>query len=229
MFCANCGEKIPDDSKFCTECGGNTSETPTAEKKKKRKIRWPLLISGLVIIFGTLLAVFYFAIPKNTAIYTHPVIGFSFNYPKNLNVATSTLPAEAGCSTEPCLIVLKDPAYNNESVNWILVMSVASMGGDKAKLQTALDDDISKGVATAVTVDGIKMAKYVNNPDNPSEEATAIYKSMGLDPSREQSMYEFLTDDSAAMVGFRTPPAGAPADYDDFLNIWSWRNSSAAE
>lgn len=228
MYCTNCGKKIPDDSKFCPECGGNASETPIAQKKKK--IRWPLLIPLLVVILGIWVAVFYFyvVIPKNTAVYTHPILGFTFDYPKTLSVATSTQ-AGAQCPNEPCFIALKNPSYNNEAVNWILVIPVALMGGDKAKLQTSLDEDVSKGLATTITVNGIKMNKYVNDPNNPSKEATAIYGSMGLDPSKEQSMYEFLTDDSAAMVGFRTPPTGAPADYDDYLNIQSWRNSSAAQ
>lgn len=227
MYCANCGKKIPDDSGFCPECGGNASETLTVGKK--RKIRWPLLITGLVVLFGLVPAlIFYLAFPKNIATYTHPVIGFTFNYPKTLTVATSTQ-AAAQCPNKPCFIALNDPSYNNEAVNWILVVPVASMGGDKAKLQAALDEDISKGVATAVTVKDIKMAKYINDPNNPSEEAIAIYESMGLDPSKEVSMYQFLTDDSAAMVGFRTLPTGAPADYDDYLDIWSWRNSSAAQ
>ncbi len=228
MYCANCGQKIPDDSKFCPVFGGNASETPISGKK--RKIRWPILIAGIVIIFGTLLTIFIFygATTENTAVYIHPVVGFAFAYPKNLNVETPTL-TSFECAAEPCFIVLKDPAYNNESVNWIFIIPVASMGGDKVKLQAVLDEDVSKGLATSITVNGIKMTKYVNDPDNPSKEATAIYSSMGLDPSREQSVYEFLTDDSAVMVGFRTPPSGAPAGYDAFLNIDSWVNTSDAK
>ncbi len=229
MYCANCGKKVPDDAKFCPECGGNASETPTAPKK--RKIRWPLLIAGLVLLFGALItgAISYFKTSSNIAIYIHPTADFAFAYPKNLNVETPTLPADAGCTAEPCSIIFKDPAYNNESVNWIFIIPVASMGGDKVKLQAVLDEDVSKGLATSITVNGIKMNKYVNDPDNPSKEATTIYKSMGLDPSKEQSVYEFLTDDSAVMVGFRTPPTGAPANYDDFLDINSWVNTSAAK
>lgn len=228
MYCANCGKKIPDDSKSCPGCGGNASEKPISGKK--RKIRWPILIIGLVIIFGLVPAViYYFAVLQNIAIYTHPLVGFTFAYSKDLTLETPTLPAGSNCPAEPCLIVLKDPAYDNEGVNWIFIIPIAYMGGDKAKLQTLLDEDIAKGWATAVTVNGIKMAKYVNDPANPIEEIIALYEMMGLDPSREQSVYEFLADDSAITVGFRMPPTGAPAGYDLYLDISSWRNQSTAE
>jgi hypothetical protein len=103
------------------------------------------------------------------------------------------------------------------------------MGGDKAKLQESFDQDVSGGLATAETINGIKMNKYVNDPSKPVELLLAFYQALGIDSSGEQSMYLFIAGDSGIMVGFRAPPTGAPANYKDYLNIRSWKNSPVAE
>ncbi len=233
MYCENCGKKVPSDSKFCPDCGGNVSEASSSEKEKKpqgsraRKIAtWAGYCLVFLLIAGGV--AYYFIGVSKIAVYTHPTLGFTLAYSKTLNVET---PAITGyqCLTEPCLILLKNPSYNNDSVNWIFIIPISFMGGDRAKLQAESDKDVSDGAATAITVNDIKMNKYVNDPNKPVETILSLYKMLSLDPSKEESVYTFLTNESGIMVGFRTPPTGAPGDYKDYLNIQSWKNSAAVK
>lgn len=36
MFCKECGKKMPEDSKFCPECGTNNSAKKTVKKETKK-------------------------------------------------------------------------------------------------------------------------------------------------------------------------------------------------
>jgi hypothetical protein len=186
------------------------------------------VLIGIALILAGLLYLGVLNVSKQQQ-YSHPTIGFIFNYPQALNLETPTLPDSSDCPTEPCFIVLKNPSYNNEAVNWIFAIPISLMGGDKAKLQESFDQDVSGGLATAETINGIKMNKYVNDPSKPVELLLAFYQALGIDSSGEQSMYLFIAGDSGIMVGFRAPPTGAPANYKDYLNIRSWKNSPVAE
>lgn len=178
------------------------------------------ILIGIALI---LVGLFYFDVFKisKQQQYSHPTVGFAFNYPKTLNLETPALPEGSSCPTEPCLIVLKNPSYNNEAVNWIFAIPISFMGGDKAQLQAGLDQDVSDGIATAETINNIKMNKYVNDPNKPVETILAFYQMLGLDSSKEQFMYMFIAGDSDIIIGFRVPPTGAPASYKDYLSIKS--------
>jgi len=186
------------------------------------------ILIGIALILIGLFYLGVFKISKQQQ-YSHPVIGFAFNYPQALNLETPALPEGSNCPTEPCFIILKNPSYNNESVNWIFAIPISYMGGDKATLQESLDQDVTSGFATAETINGIKMNKYVNDPNKPVETLLAFYKTLGLDSSKEQSMYMFIAGDSGIMVGFRVSPAGAPANYKDYLNIQSLKVQPVAK
>lgn len=225
MYCADCGKRIPEGSKFCPKCGGNASGTPSSEKENKPRRHRTLIC--IAAIFGILIIVslvsFFTGISNFKSQYKHPILGFTFDYPKALTLETPTLPGPK-CPHEPCFITLKNPSYDNEVVNWIAISPVTSMGKNKTDLQAGLDDDASKGLATSLTVDGIKMNKYINNPDKPTNVFLTIGKMTGLDPSQEKIMYIFVIGNSGFMMAFKTPPSGAPADYNLYLNIQSWKN-----
>ncbi len=227
MYCAKCGAKVPEDSKFCPKCGGNVLEerAPSSEKEKKPRRHRTLIY--IAVIFGVLIIVpliFYSIGASNfKSQYKHPILGFTFDYPKTLTIETPT-PASSECPNEPCFIVLKNPPYNNEVVNWIAISPVTSVGKNKTDPQSGLDDDVSKGLATAITVGGVKMNKYINNPDKPTDVFLTIGKMTGIDPSQEKFMYIFIMGNSGVMVAFKTPPTGASADYNLYLDIQSWKN-----
>lgn len=224
MFCAKCGIKVSGSSKFCQKCGGNVAEKSSPEKEKKLRHRVPvyaMVIFGILII---LFLIFYFAgISNFNAQYKHPILGFTFDYPKTLILETPPTP-DYPCPNNPCFIVLKNPSYHNEVVNWIMISTVSSMGKDKTDMQANLDKDVSRGWATALTVNGIKMNEYINDPKKPTNSFITIGKMVGLDPSQEKSMYTFFIGNTGAMVFFKTPPTGAPADYNTYLDIQSWKN-----
>lgn len=48
MYCPNCGKQVPEESKFCNECGANmqTGNVPTCVDDRKSK-----LVAGLLQIF----------------------------------------------------------------------------------------------------------------------------------------------------------------------------------
>lgn len=62
MFCSNCGESIPDNSKFCLKCGakleteevsGGDKGTEQNDKNKKKKKKWiPFLIGGIAAVIA---------------------------------------------------------------------------------------------------------------------------------------------------------------------------------
>lgn len=186
------------------------------------------ILIGIALI---LVGLFYFDVFKisKQQQYSHPTIGFTFNYPKALNLEAPALPEGTSCPTEPCFIVLKNPSHNNEAVNWIFAIPISFMGGDKAQLQAGLDQDVSDGIATAETINNIKMNKYVNDPNKPVETILAFYQMLGLDSSKEQSMYMFIAGDSDIIIGFRVPPTGAPANYKDYLSIQSLKIKPTAK
>jgi len=234
MYCANCGTKVPENSKFCPKCGGNAVDKSSSEKsEKEKKPRRRRTLIYIAVVFGVLiivpLIIFYFVGVSNfKSQYKHPILGFTFDYPKTLNVETPK-PTDYKCPNEPCFVVLKNPSYNNEVVNWVAISSVSSMAKNKTDLQAGLDGDVSKGLATAMTVNGIKMNKYINNPDKPTNVFLTIGKMLGLDPSQEKFMYIFIMGDSGLMVAFKTPPTEAPADYNLYLDIQSWKNPTATK
>lgn len=230
MYCANCGKKIPDDSKFCPECGDNIPETnntsaPKKEKPKRSRAYKIANVVGFVIIALVILGViFYIATTsksRNLEVYKHPAMGFSVMYPKTLTIEVPNLPSGSKCSKDPCLVVFKDPLYGNEAVNWIFVLPAADLGGQEfiTGVTTGFQEDVKKGDAVTVTIKGKALYKYVNDSAKPSESLDDFYATFGFDSSREQSMYSFISDDAVVLIGFRTPPSGAPSDYSDYLNI----------
>lgn len=52
MRCANCGKQLPDNAKFCGDCGVKTKKNP---KKKKTPLWLRLAVIGAAAIIGTLL------------------------------------------------------------------------------------------------------------------------------------------------------------------------------
>lgn len=70
MKCKNCGKEIPDDSKFCTFCGGKIIKQQSFLKMYYAQIRDVLFLSVFIAITIELLLIFL----QNTgAFYTAPV------------------------------------------------------------------------------------------------------------------------------------------------------------
>lgn len=69
MFCPNCGNSIPDDAKFCGECGSVISENESAPKKPKNSAFPPWIVAIIVIlslaVFGTAALLVYTIIEDN--------------------------------------------------------------------------------------------------------------------------------------------------------------------
>ncbi len=224
MFCAKCGKKVSENSKFCPKCGGNVTEAPSAGKEKKPRGHKTLIyiaaIFCIVVIAPLVLYFLGISAARNLVIYTHPVIGFSVVYPKNLNLETPSVPAGSKCSKNPCIIIFKNPSYKNESVNWIFILTAADV--TQAFVTGAVkgfQKDADNGEAVKVTIRGKTLYKYVNDPAKPSESLNVFYKTFGFVSSLEQSMYTLISGDSIILIGSRKPPPGAPSDYSDYLNI----------
>ena len=70
MKCKNCGKEIPDDSKFCTFCGGKIIKQQSFLKMYYAQIRDVLFLSVFIAITIELLLIFL----QNTGVfYTAPV------------------------------------------------------------------------------------------------------------------------------------------------------------
>jgi predicted nucleic acid-binding Zn ribbon protein len=223
MFCAKCGIKVPEDSKFCPKCGGNVAEKSSSEKEKKPRRRVLIYLAvflGILIIVPLILYFVGASVARNLATYNHPVIGFSIVYPKNLTLQTFAPPAGSTCSKDPCIIIFKNPSYKNESVNWIFVLAAADVTKEFINGATkGFQEDVANGEAVTVTIGGKTLYKYVNDSAKPSKSLNEFYQTFGFDSSREQSMYTLISGDSIILIGFRKSPSGAPSDYSDYLNI----------
>ena len=205
-----------------------TQQTPTPKKEKPRRRHGCLRIGGIIAgsVLGALIVlalIGYLVLPKEGK-YTHPTLGFSFNYMSSLSVE---IPDTSGSNREnpagnPWFILLKNPSYQNQTVNWIVTYAVAATGMTEDQFMTELNNDVTSGAASVLTVNGIKMFKYVNDLSNPSQTLASFYKATGMDASKEQSAYIFIQNGSFFIVGFRNPPTGAPSNYSDYLVINSW-------
>ncbi len=71
MFCPNCGKPIPDDARFCGECGTVITEAEAAEKKPKNPAFPPWIVAIIVIlslaVLGTAALLVYTIIDDNKA------------------------------------------------------------------------------------------------------------------------------------------------------------------
>lgn len=231
MYCENCGKKIADDSKFCSECGKNASGggafSSSAQVQTKRGLwrhwwfRAIVYIICIILVLPTVsLVIVYFAgVAPYT--YTHPVLGFTFNYPKTLSITTSS---GTECPTKPCAILLMDPSYTDYASNWIFVIPISQMKviNTVKEAIASFNEDVEDGWATTKMINDIKMYSYTNEPDGKNKGLISIYQMLGLDSSKQQSIYAYITDDSIVIIGFRKPPEGAPTDYKDYLHIKSW-------
>ena len=148
--------------------------------------------------------------------YTHPLAGFSIDYPQTLKVVAAV---EAGskCAEITCFLVFKNPAYGEEGVNYIFVLLLADLKLTPETSEASLKKDVTEGKATPVKIGNRTIYKY----SATSETALGLYKSFGIDPSREQFIYVVNAGDRAVIIGFRNPPPGAPASYSDYLDIQS--------
>jgi len=64
MYCKNCGKQIPDDAKFCQNCGANQTEkteTPVSFKRYEspveKFVKWFTAISFAIILIVLILAI----------------------------------------------------------------------------------------------------------------------------------------------------------------------------
>ncbi len=71
MFCPNCGNSVPDDAKFCGECGTVIAEAEASMKKAKKSAFPPWIIAIIVIlslaVLGTAALLVYTIITENKA------------------------------------------------------------------------------------------------------------------------------------------------------------------
>ncbi len=71
MFCPNCGKPIPDDARFCGECGTVIAEAEAAKKKPKNPAFPPWIVAIIVIlslaVLGTAALLVYTIIADNQA------------------------------------------------------------------------------------------------------------------------------------------------------------------
>ena len=79
---------------------------------------------------------------------------------------------------------------------------------------------MANGEATIVTIGGKKINKYVAEP-SPPPSALKLYQSFGFEVSRQRTLYVFTSGDAVVIIGFQKPPPGAPANYNDYLDIQS--------
>lgn len=240
MYCAKCGTKVPPESKFCPECGESTTDvdiTPEEKKETKRKpgsvfFKIAGWIGCLLVIYFIISIGYFLTKTQKPLVYTHPTIGFSFGYPRFLNLETPTFQGKDKCPSSPCYIVLRDPVHQNAIVNWIFVMPISFTGSTKDKFEADFDVDVQKGYASQTTINNIRVLKYMNDPKNDAIQSLyKIMSSTGLDIDlpQEDFVYSFISDDSAMLIGFRKPPAGAPAGYKYYLDIQSWKNPAVSK
>lgn len=99
MYCKKCGKQIPDDSKFCPECGGQISDRPAPllqvdpnmQKKKKSGCgACGLIVLGVLIAFVALILL--------------PVIFYSGDSEASQTESTHTTIAPTTTATEPPVI-----------------------------------------------------------------------------------------------------------------------------
>ena len=229
MYCSTCGEKIPGDSKFCQKCGEKipgaepASGVEPTRRRRSKKLGIFLIILALSIIVPFISYIFSSYGP---ATYKHPTKGFSFTYYKSLKIETPALPADSTCKTAaPCLVVLKNGAYDNYIVNWLLVISAADA---KMKEETFItgatkgfEEDLTSGLATTIMVGDKKLYKYENNLKKSADTMGVFAKMVDLDPSLQKTMYATISGDSVVVIFFQKPPPGAPGVYTNYLNISS--------
>lgn len=231
MYCTNCGKKIPDDSKFCVECGKSTLEESVSPsvteqaKGKPRRRRWLKITIWVVCLMVFLPAISFvligYFVPPAPYTYTHPALGFTFDYPKTLNASTTPINDPKKCPTEPCVILLQDLSYTDYASNWIFVVPIPQAA--KKEAIADLDKDVKDGWATTTMINDIKMYSYTNEPAGKNKSFISACQAFGLDPAKQQSAYVYIADNSIIAIGFRKPPEGAPVGYKDYLNIKSWK------
>ncbi len=205
-------------------------QTATPKKEKQPRRHGCLKIGGIIAgsVLGTiiLLAIIGFVAIARPNRYTHPYLAFSFNFPRSLNVElpNTTSTGRENPANNPWFILLRNPTYQNETVNWIITNTIASTGLSEDQFMTELNNDVTSGAASVQMVNGVKMYKYVNDPTKPSQTLTSFYQGTGMDSTKEQSAYFFIQNGSFFVVGFRQPPTGAAAGYSDYLDINSWKS-----
>lgn len=231
MFCPKCGKKLPNNAGFCTACGKkipNTNDQPAEAESKPRRIRPWRIALGCAILLAALIGfpfAAYFSKMSKLTVYEHPAKFFSFVYPKSLKLETPPLPPEAGkkCTQAPCLIVLKNPSFNDYVTNLIAVATPddEEITKDKfySKQLAGAQEMVSAGIATVETVNNQRVYKITNDSDKAASVISAMSKSLGYDSV--QSVYLFITDNFIAGILIRKAPPGAPANYNGFLDLTS--------
>ncbi len=233
MYCADCGKKISTDTKFCPKCGGKISAKETFASNSNgdkpsghRTLKVMVIFLAALAILIIVPAIGYIFTAYGPATYKHPSAGFTFTYYKSLKVETPALPADAKCkAAAPCLVVLKNPTYNDYIINWFLVISAADAGVDKETLvggaTKGFQSDINAGIATTTMIGNTKVYKYESNSEKSTNTIAVFAQMMDFDPALQKTMYAFATGDSIVAIFFTKPPPGSPGIYTNYLDISS--------
>lgn len=233
MFCSNCGKNIPSaqaNSKFCFNCGAKLTPEKVSEENNNNKPRHSRALKIIIIflIFFLILIILPFIAYINSfskpETYTHPTVGFSFTYPKTLNLETPELPKGAKCKTAaPCLVVFKNPSYDNYVVNWLIVVSAADLGIAKEKFiegaEKGFKEDLKNKVTTVETIGNKTVYKYTDETELSANTIKILAKQFGFNDS--QTMRAFITGDATVMIFTQKPPSQASSDYNGYINISS--------
>ena len=57
MFCPNCGEELPDGSKFCSSCGENITDAAATNVSKPGFVPFKKIIAIVVVVIVAMVAV----------------------------------------------------------------------------------------------------------------------------------------------------------------------------
>lgn len=230
MFCTNCGKRLSTDLKFCPKCGGKISDKKPSDPNnasgppRHRGVKILLIFVAIFAILIIVPAIAYIFSAASLQIYKHPTVGFSINHPRYLTLETPALPANAKCkAAAPCLVAFKDPNFDNYIVNQIIALSATDAGVKKEAFLSGatggFQADADTGLATVIAVGNKKIYKYENNSAQAANTIAIFSKLIDSDPASEQTMYAFTSGDSIVIILVRKPPAGAPTDYNGYLNI----------
>ena len=58
MFCPNCGEELPDGSKFCSSCGEKISDATSTNTQKSGLVPFKKIIAIVVVVMVAMVVVF---------------------------------------------------------------------------------------------------------------------------------------------------------------------------
>jgi hypothetical protein len=156
-----------------------------------------------------------------TLTYTHPSLKFTVKYPSTLKITVAPSSATPKCiKGAPCLAAFTNPAYGSVGANWFFVFSAADIGKDTIEaLVEGVAYDLSQKYCAEVKIGSVEAIKYSNIAANASQGLQSFYKTLGIPPEQEASLYIFATGDALVLFGVRQPPSGAPSNYKDYVDI----------